>query len=88
MGAIGIARAFHYGGHKNRQLYNPGIPPDMAMNKEKYRKSNAPTLNHFYEKLLLLKDLMNTETGRRMASRWHAFMQTYLIEFLSEWEGG
>ncbi|GAP43463.1 protein containing HD superfamily phosphodieaserase, includes HD domain of RNase Y [Lentimicrobium saccharophilum] len=88
MGAIGIARAFHYGGHKNRQLYNPGIPPDMTMSKEKYRKSNAPTLNHFYEKLLLLKDLMNTETGRRMASRRHAFMQTYLIEFLSEWEGG
>lgn len=87
MGAIGIARAFHYGGHKNRQLYNPGIPPDMAMNKEKYRKSNAPTLNHFYEKLLLLKDRMNTETGRRMACRRHEFMQSYLIEFLTEWEG-
>ncbi len=87
MGAIGIARTFNYGGHRNREIYNPDIAPNLNMNKEDYKKSIAPTLNHFYEKLLLLKDLMNTSTGRKMALRRHKFMQHYLDEFYREWEG-
>ncbi len=88
LGAIGIARTFNYGGHKNREIYNPEIPPDLNMDKEAYKNSSAPTLNHFYEKLLLLKDLMNTATGKEMALRRHQFMLTYLDEFYREWEGG
>ncbi len=87
MGAIGIARAFNYGGYKNREIYNPGIKPNMNMTKEEYKKSRAPTINHFYEKLLLLKDCMNTETGKKMAEKRHAFMQQYLAEFYDEWQG-
>lgn len=87
MGAIGIARAFSYGGHKNRKLYDPSIPPDLNMTKEAYKNSQAPTINHFYEKLLLLKDRMNTESGRKMAEARHAFMEQYLTQFYSEWEG-
>ena len=87
IGAIGIARAFTYGGHKNRELYNPAIPPNLNMTKEEYKKSTAPTINHFYEKLLLLKDRMNTGTGRAIAERRHAFMEQYLEEFYREWEG-
>jgi uncharacterized protein len=87
IGAIGIARAFNYGGFKNRELYNPNILPNLNMSKEEYKKSNAPTLNHFYEKLLLLQDLMNTETGRHMAAQRHQFMELYLSQFYSEWEG-
>lgn len=87
LGAIGIARAFNYGGFKNRALYDPAIMPDMNMSKETYKKTSAPTINHFYEKLLLLKDRMNTETGKRMAERRHEFMQHYLEEFYKEWEG-
>ena len=87
MGAIGIARAFNYGGFKNRELYNPGIKPDMHMTKETYRNSTAPTINHFYEKLLLLKDRMNTETGRQMAEQRHQFMLHYLSRFYDEWDG-
>lgn len=87
MGAIGIARAFNYGGFKNREIYNPAITPDLQMNKEAYKKSNAPTINHFYEKLLLLKGLMNTETGKILAEERHRFMQFFLEEFYSEWEG-
>lgn len=87
MGAIGIARAFSYGGYKNRELYNPAIKPDMNMNKETYKKSTAPTINHFYEKLLLLKHKMNTGTGKRLAERRHAFMERYVEEFFYEWEG-
>ncbi|MFZ2898702.1 MAG: HD domain-containing protein [Saprospiraceae bacterium] len=87
LGAIGIARAFAYGGHKGRELYNPAVPPNLNMTKEEYKRSTAPTINHFYEKLLLLKDRMNTATGRTMAERRHRFMEAYLEEFLREWEG-
>ena len=87
MGAIGIARAFNYGGFKNRSLHNPALPPDLNMNKESYKQSSAPTINHFYEKLLLLKDRMNTETGKRLAERRHNFMLSYLEEFYKDWEG-
>ena len=75
IGAIGIARTFNYGGFKNRQLYNPNIPPKMNMSKEEYKNSEAPTLNHFYEKLLLLKDKMNTKTGKELAVDRHRFME-------------
>jgi uncharacterized protein len=87
IGAIGIARAFTYGGFKNRELYNPGIPPTLNMNKEEYKNSTAPTINHFYEKLLLLKDKMNTETGKRIAAERHVFMEQYLAQFYKEWDG-
>jgi uncharacterized protein len=87
IGAIGIARCFNYGGFKNRQLYNPDIEPNLNMSKAEYKNSDAPTINHFYEKLLLLKDRMNTETGRRIALKRHAFMESYLEEFFHEWEG-
>ncbi len=87
MGAIGIARAFNYGGFKNRLLYDPSIPARNYSNAAEYRNSNAPTLNHFYEKLLLLKDLMNTQTGKYMALERHEFMLSYLKEFHKEWYG-
>lgn len=87
LGAIGIARTFNYGGFKNRAIYDPGIAPDLHMTKEQYKHSTAPSINHFYEKLLLLKDRMNTETGRRMAMERHAFMETFLEKFYKEWEG-
>jgi uncharacterized protein len=88
LGAIGIARAFNYGGHKGRAIYNPEIKPDLNMSKEQYKNSNAPTLNHFYEKLLLLKDRMNTDTGKKMANERHEFMVNYLEQFFKEWSGG
>jgi uncharacterized protein len=87
IGAIGIARAFNYGGFKNRALYNPEIAPVTSMTKEEYKKNNAPTINHFYEKLLLLKDKMNTETGKQIAEERHRFMETFLSQFYAEWEG-
>ena len=87
IGAIGIARTFNYGGFKNRQLYNPNIPPKMNMSKEEYKNSVAPTLNHFYEKLLLLKDKMNTKTGKELAINRHRFMENFLAQFYAEWEG-
>lgn len=86
MGAIGIARAFNYGGHKGRLLYNPAVKPNLKMTKEEYKQSSAPTINHFYEKLLLLKDRMNTETGKKLAAERHQFMEEYLKQFYSEWE--
>ena len=87
IGAIGIARCFNYGGYKNRPLYDPSIQPNLNMSKEEYKASNAPTINHFYEKLLLLKDKMNTKTGKNMAERRHKFMELYLRQFYSEWNG-
>lgn len=87
LGAIGIARTFNYGGFKGRTIYNPEIKPNLSLTREEYKNSEAPTLNHFYEKLLLLKDRMNTLTGRKMAEERHAFMLTYLGQFYKEWEG-
>ena len=87
LGAIGIARAFNYGGFKNRELYNPTVPPDSHMTKDQYKASTAPTINHFHEKLLLLKDRMNTETGKNLAAERHRFMEMFLAQFYAEWEG-
>jgi uncharacterized protein len=87
LGAIGIARTFNYGGFKGRSIYNPEIKPNLNQTKEQYKNSDAPTLNHFYEKLLLLKDLMNTKSGRKMAEERHNFMLAYLEQFYKEWEG-
>ncbi|VXB77504.1 Phosphohydrolase [Flavobacterium sp. 9AF] len=87
LGAIGIARTFNYGGFKNRALYNPEIQPNLNMSKEEYKKSESPTLNHFYEKLLLLKDKMNTKTGKKIAAERHRFMEQFLAQFYAEWEG-
>ena len=87
IGAIGIARTFNYGGFKNRPLYNPNIQPNLNMSKEEYKNNESPTLNHFYEKLLLLKDKMNTETGKKIAQKRHDFMLTFLSQFYAEWDG-
>ncbi|WP_407429970.1 HD domain-containing protein [Arcticibacter sp.] len=87
IGAIGIARAFTYGGYKNRTLYDPSIEPKPLQSKEEYKNSTAPTINHFYEKLLLLKDKMNTSAARRIAAGRHEFMERYLEEFFGEWQG-
>lgn len=87
IGAIGIARCFNYGGFKNRALYNPEIAPNLNMSKEEYKKSDSPTLNHFYEKLLLLKDKMNTPTGRKIAEVRHQYMEGFLSQFYAEWNG-
>ena len=87
LGAIGIARAFNYGGFKNRPIYNPNIAPNLNMSKEEYKNSEAPTLNHFYEKLLLLKDRMNTDSGKKIAQERHFFMEKFLSQFYAEWDG-
>ena len=87
IGAVGIARTFNYGGYKNREIYNPEIAPNLKMSKEEYKNSTAPTINHFYEKLLLLKDKMNTETGKKIAQQRHDFMETFLEQFYNEWNG-
>jgi uncharacterized protein len=87
IGAIGIARAFNYGGFKNRTMYDPQIAPNLHMNKEEYKNSQAPTINHFYEKLLLLKDKMNTQTGKQIAEQRHHYMQGFLAQFYAEWDG-
>ena len=85
LGAIGIARTFNYGGHKGRALYDPEIKPNLNMTKEEYKASTAPTINHFYEKLFLLKDRMNTDTGRKIAEERHRFMELFLEQFYAEW---
>ncbi|WP_369998875.1 HD domain-containing protein [Winogradskyella sp.] len=87
IGAIGIARCFNYGGFKNRPLYDPKIKPNLNMTKAEYKAAKAPTINHFYEKLLLLKDQMNTKTGKRIASDRHKYMKGFLNQFYAEWAG-
>jgi len=87
IGTMGIARCFTYTGHTNREIHNPEIKPKLNMSKEEYKKNNGPSINHFYEKLLLLKNKMNTEMGKKMAVKRHEFMELYLKEFYREWEG-
>lgn len=87
IGAIGIARTFAYGGNKNRLMYDPDVPPVMHQDFESYKSTTAPTINHFYEKLLLLKDRMNTPVGKQMATDRHAYMEEFLAQFYAEWNG-
>lgn len=87
LGAIGIARTFNYGGFKNRKIYDPAVTPDLEMTPTQYKASTAPTINHFYEKLLLLKDRMNTQTGRLIAEKRHQYMEAFLKQFYAEWDG-
>ncbi|MFV0531767.1 MAG: HD domain-containing protein [Flavobacteriales bacterium] len=87
IGAIGIARTFQYGGYKGTVLYDPNITPVKYSSSKSYKKSTAPTINHFYEKLLLIKDLMNTDTARKIAQQRHDFMEFFLAQFYEEWEG-
>jgi uncharacterized protein len=87
IGAIGIARAFAYGGYKNRPLHDPGTLPQMHDTFEQYKSGNSSTINHFYEKLLLLKNMMNTSTAKRIAEQRHLYMEQFLSQFMNEWEG-
>ena len=85
IGAIGVARTFNYGGYRNRKLYDPATPPTVYKNKSDYRKNESPTINHFYEKLLKLKDMMRTEKGKFLAEERHLFMEEFLKQFYKEW---
>ena len=87
IGAIGIARTFAYGGHKNRVMYEPGIKPVLHKTADAYKNNKSTTINHFYEKLLLLEDLMNTKTGKKIAHARHVYMKRFLAEFFAEWDG-
>lgn len=87
IGAIGIARTFNYGGFKNNPIYDPDLSPKVNMTKEEYKMNKGTTINHFYEKLLLLKDRMNTETGKKLAHQRHKYMEVFLKQFFDEWEG-
>ena len=87
LGAVGIARTFAYGGSHQREMYNPDVPPKMNMTRAEYADSQSTSINHFYEKLFLLKDLLNTETARQIAGRREAYMQEFVHEFIEEWNG-
>ena len=87
IGAIGIARAFAYGGNHNRLMYHPDIAPNPNMSKDEYVKSNSTTVNHFYEKLFKLTDMMNTDTAKSIAKERDEYMKDFIAEFLDEWEG-
>ena len=87
IGALGIARTFAYGGYKNRLIYHPDEKPVLHESYEDYKKNEGHTINHFYEKLLLLKERMNTNTGKRIAEGRHKFMQSFLDQFYREWDG-
>ena len=87
LGAVGIARTFAYGGSHHREMFNPDIPPKLNMTKEEYANSKSTSINHFYEKLFLLKDLMNTETARQIAEQRESFMQDFVHQFMAEWNG-
>lgn len=87
IGAIGIARTFNYGGFKNNLMYDPDVPPNLNMTKEEYKNHRGTTINHFHEKLFLLKDRMNTETGKKIAQQRHEYMEGFVKQFLDEWEG-
>ena len=87
IGAIGIARTFAYGGNKNREMHNPDVKPEIHSDFETYKKTTGPTINHFHEKLLLLKDRMNTDFGKKLALQRHQYMEQFLEEFFAEWDG-
>ncbi len=87
IGAVGIARAFAFGGHFGRAMYDPDVPPEQHQTFAAYKSKGGPTINHFYEKLLLLKDRMQTATGRRLATERHQFMEQFLDQFFGEWRG-